>query len=432
MRIPKVVKFDNGAILIYKKIKHYKSTAMIYAFRAGSLNDEVEGTAHYLEHSLFNGTKTFPTKEDVNNQLLEVCKFNAGTNYRYIKLFGLRTNKLLKESIDLAYDMMMNSNFDDASIDKERGVIQEELSSKEVRFSREVDLSHYSHVYSTSYDYPKNLGTHDSINQINSGIIKAYHKKHFVAEKCVCVAVSNLPLWKIKKEFSKRFIEKLPRDPNAVSCKPIHYPDLPESVKVYTNDAQTVDCLISIYYDVNFDTIKNRTCLSYINTLMTDFTSSTVLELRQNGLVYVFDRIGIYTNSYNSEAVLGFRTTKEKCKSVIDVMSKNFKKFFDEGMSQEMFEQRTKNLHYIDDESYSVERSTTTADNIFATYVTENEFKKLKKWDKENKKLKVEDVNDYIKILLNKKNKMYVSYMGDLTEDDVYSLEETKNKLLFE
>ncbi len=432
MRIPKVVKFDNGAVLIYRKIKHYKSTAMIFAFRAGSLNDEVEGTAHYLEHSLFNGTQKYPTKEDVNNQLIEVCKFNAGTNYRYIKLFGLRTNKLLKESIDLAYDMMMNSNFDDASIDKERGVIQEELSSKEVRFGREVALLHYSHIYSTSYDYPKTLGTHESINEINSKTIKAYHKKHFIAEKCVCVAVSNLPLWKIKKEFSKRFIEKLPSDPNAVPCKPIHYPDLPESVKVYTNDAQTVDCLISIFYDINLDNIKNRTCLSYINTLMTDFTSSTVLELRQNGLVYIFDKIDIYTSDYNSEAVFGFRTTKEKCKSVIDIMSKNFKKFFDKGMAKEMFEQRTKNLHYIDDESYSVERPTAKADSIFSMYINEDKFKKLKDWDKENKKLKVNDVNEYVKTLLSKHNKMYVSYMGDLTEDDVYSLEETKNKLLFD
>ena len=432
MKIPKVVKFDNGAVLIYDKIKHYKSTALQFAFRAGSLDDEVEGTAHYLEHSLFNGTREYPTKEDVNKQLLEVCRYGAGTNYTFIKLYGLRTNKLLIESIDLAYDMIMNSNFDDVSIDKERGVIQEELSSKEVRFGREVGFLHSSHIYSTSYDYPKTLGTHDSINQINSEIIKAYHKKHFVAEKCVCVAVSNLPLWKIKKEFSKRFIEKLPRDPNAKLCKPIHFPDLPESVKVYTNDAQTVDCIISVFYDVNRENIKNRTVLSYINTLMTDYTSSTVLELRQNGLVYVFDNIRICMDDYNTEAIFAFRTTREKCKSVIDIMSNNFRKFFDEGMPREMFEQRTKNLHYIDDESYSVERPTAKADSIFNTYLNENKFRKLQDWDKENKKLKVEDVNDYVKTLLSRNNKMYVSYMGDLTEDDVYSLEETRNKLLFD
>jgi len=432
MKIPKVVKFDNGAVLIYRKIKHYKSTAMIFSFLSGSHNDEVEGTAHYLEHSLFNGTKQYPTREDVNQQLIEVCKFNAGTSFRFIKMHALRTNKLLSESVDLAYDMMMNSNLDDTAIEKERGVIHEELSSKEVRFTREIGLLHYSHIYSKNYDYPKTLGTHDSINQINSEILKAYHKKHFVAEKCVCVAVSNLPLWKIKREFSKRFIEKLPSDPNATIDPPLHLPDLPESVKVYSNDAQVVDCVISIFFDTTNDSLKNRTVLSYINTLLTDFTSSTVLELRQSGLVYIFDNIELYTSDYNSEAVLAFRTTKEKCKAVIDVMSKNFKKFYETGMSQEMFEQRTNNLHYIDDESYSVERPTTKANNIFNKYINENKFRKLKDWDKENKKLKVDDVNEYVKTLLSKKNQIYVSYMGDLTENDVYNLEETKNKLLFE
>ena len=136
-------------------------------------------------------------------------------------------------------------------------------------------------------------------------------------------------------------------------------------------------------------------------------------------------------SDYNTEAAFGFRTTKEKCKSVIDVMSKNFEKFYKDGMSQEYFDLTTKNLHYIDDESYVVERPTYVADSIFSDYINERPFKKLKSWNSENKKLRVKDVNDYIKSLLNKNNSMYVSYMGDLTEDDVYTLEETKNKLLF-
>ena len=65
------------------------------------------------------------------------------------------------------------------------------------------------------------------------------------------------------------------------------------------------------------------------------------------------------------------------------------------------------------------------------TYNIVGKFRKPYNWEKENKKLTNEYVNEYFKKLLSKNNKMYVTYLGNLKEEDVYNLEETKSKLLF-
>ena len=100
-------------------------------------------------------------------------------------------------------------------------------------------------------------------------------------------------------------------------------------------------------------------------------------------------------------------------------------------MDKTTFDQRTLNLKYLDDEAADVFDIMNDLSRIWSNYILDGKFYKPYKWEKENKKLKLEYVNEVFKTILSKENKMYITYLGNVAQEDVYTFEETKSKLLF-
>ncbi len=127
-------KLANGLKLILAPLKETKAVTLLVLFPVGSRYEskEINGVSHFIEHMMFKGTKRRPSSVALSKELDAVgASYNAFTSKDHTGYFI----KVAAEHIDLAFDvlsdMILNSLFDEKELNKERGVIIEEINMYE-------------------------------------------------------------------------------------------------------------------------------------------------------------------------------------------------------------------------------------------------------------------------------------------------------------
>ena len=90
---------------------------------------DLAGISHFLEHMFFKGAKKYTTPKAVSGAV--DCfggEFNAFTGKEYAGYYVKSGQENLEKSLDVLSDMMLHSRFNPAEIDRERGVILEEMN----------------------------------------------------------------------------------------------------------------------------------------------------------------------------------------------------------------------------------------------------------------------------------------------------------------
>ena len=120
----------NGLEVITIK-KNTQISSINIGIKVGALNESLEekGISHYIEHMIFKGTKN-RTFQKLNDELEALGgEYNAFTDYSQTVYSISCLEEELKNAIELLSDMLINSEFPEEEIDKERGVILAEIRS---------------------------------------------------------------------------------------------------------------------------------------------------------------------------------------------------------------------------------------------------------------------------------------------------------------
>ena len=120
----------NGVRLLTLPMSHLDSVAVIIGVSAGSRFEEprTQGVAHFTEHMLFKGTKRRPNNRVIATELeSKGASFNAFTGPDITAYYVRSAAKNLPWSLEILTDLVFNSKFDPKEIEKEKGVIIEEL-----------------------------------------------------------------------------------------------------------------------------------------------------------------------------------------------------------------------------------------------------------------------------------------------------------------
>src|SRR4029079_17210428 len=87
------------------------------------------GIAHFAEHMLFKGTERRPTARDIATEIDTIGgEFNAFTGKELTGYYVKCAAETRDVALDVLVDMLRNSRFDPEEIDREKGVIVEEMS----------------------------------------------------------------------------------------------------------------------------------------------------------------------------------------------------------------------------------------------------------------------------------------------------------------
>jgi predicted Zn-dependent peptidase len=121
----------NGLPLFRIGIEGTRAVTMAVAFAAGSRVERPEenGTAHFLEHLVFKGGEDYPTHRDVNKAADRLgARLNAYTAQDHVVFWiVVRADRLL-EAADLLTDFSARPRLEPEELDKERGVVLQEIA----------------------------------------------------------------------------------------------------------------------------------------------------------------------------------------------------------------------------------------------------------------------------------------------------------------
>ncbi len=115
-------------------VPHSYSTALSLYFGVGSRYEEerVSGVSHYLEHMLFKGTTNRPSAREVSETVEGVGGvLNAGTGREYTTYWTKLPAEYSRRGLELLSDMALYSLVQPEEVDRERGVILEEIRGRE-------------------------------------------------------------------------------------------------------------------------------------------------------------------------------------------------------------------------------------------------------------------------------------------------------------
>ncbi len=122
---------DNGLRLLTASMPQVASTTCFVFYAAGSRYEtpETNGIAHFSEHMFFKGTEKRPTARDIGVEIDGIGgEFNAFTGKEYTGYYVKCAAEHRSIALDVLSDMLRHSKFAEEEIEREKGVIIEEMN----------------------------------------------------------------------------------------------------------------------------------------------------------------------------------------------------------------------------------------------------------------------------------------------------------------
>jgi predicted Zn-dependent peptidase len=122
---------SNGLRVLTAPLDHAQSVACYIMLAAGSRYEDASnrGIAHFAEHMFFKGTERRPTARDLSMEVDKIGgEFNAFTSKEYTGYYIRCAGEQRDVALDVLVDMVRNSKFDSDELQREKGVIIEEMN----------------------------------------------------------------------------------------------------------------------------------------------------------------------------------------------------------------------------------------------------------------------------------------------------------------
>jgi predicted Zn-dependent peptidase len=122
---------SNGLRVVSAPLDHAKSVACYVMLAAGSRYEQASnrGIAHFAEHMFFKGTERRPTARDLAMEVDRIGgEFNAFTSKEYTGYYIRCAAEERDTALDVLVDMLRHSKFDSDELEREKGVIVEEMN----------------------------------------------------------------------------------------------------------------------------------------------------------------------------------------------------------------------------------------------------------------------------------------------------------------
>lgn len=198
----------NGLRIITVPMKGTEAVTAMVLVRAGSDYEtkEINGLSHFLEHMCFQGTKNRPNTGDVSRELDGLgAESNAFTGKEYTGYWAKAHNKHLPKLLDIISDIYQNPVFDKDAIEREKGVVVEEMKMYEDMPQAKVGEVFESFVYGDQPAGWSIIGTEKIVKSLTQKDLTDYRQKYYTGKNTLVVISGNFNEKKaieiIKKSF---------------------------------------------------------------------------------------------------------------------------------------------------------------------------------------------------------------------------------------
>lgn len=207
-----ITTLKNGLTLITIDRPYLDSVTTLVAVGAGSRYEKkkINGISHFLEHMFFKGSTKFPSAEKISTLVDSIGAVNNAATDKEVTYYWIKSAaKHIKLSADLLSSMIKESLLSQEEIDREKGVIVEEL-----RMYRDNPSRYVWELYEKLQfgDQPLGWdigGDEKTITSLNRGDFVAYMDSLYSPENMALAFVGKLP--KNIIEIAKEYFSDLPK-----------------------------------------------------------------------------------------------------------------------------------------------------------------------------------------------------------------------------
>ena len=131
MNVFDLQRLDNGLRVLTADMPQVQSVTCMIMLAAGSRYEtaDTNGIAHFSEHMFFKGTERRPTAREIGMEVDSLGgEFNAFTSKEYTGYYVRCAADHRDQALDILVDMLRHSKFDPEEIEREKGVIIEEMN----------------------------------------------------------------------------------------------------------------------------------------------------------------------------------------------------------------------------------------------------------------------------------------------------------------
>jgi len=191
----KISKLKNKITLITVPLQGTKATTVLVMVPVGSRyeNQNISGASHFVEHLMFKGTVKRPTAQDIS-RILDAAgaEYNAFTSKDYTGYYVKIDSVKQDLAFDLVSDMLFNSKLDANEIEKEKGVIIEELRMYEDNPTMGIGLIYDQILFGDCPLGRDEGGSEKTVRGISRAQLWDYYQGAYQSDSMVLVVAGNI------------------------------------------------------------------------------------------------------------------------------------------------------------------------------------------------------------------------------------------------
>ena len=166
------------------------------------------GLSHFLEHMCFKGTTKRPSAKDIALELDTIgADYNAFTSRGYTGYFARAHKKHASHIFEIVSDIYLNSNFPNEEIEKEKGVVIQEINMYADDPQSRVSKLATELLYGDQPAGWEIIGTKETVSSFTRKDLLRYRKNQYDAKNTLVVIAGKFDAKQIEKEIRKTFGE---------------------------------------------------------------------------------------------------------------------------------------------------------------------------------------------------------------------------------
>lgn len=327
----------NGMKVAAYSIPEMKSVYLSLAIKGGSIFDDqkTSGTAHYMEHILFEGSPSYPDVEKLHDFIESIAgSFNAATHLQLIRFYIGAPAKYLEDLLRIGSEVFFEPLFPPDAIDRERRAILEEIKGR--KDSLWYKLNEFYGKVRYKSGHPLLLdggGAEEIVNKLQREDLIAYWEKFFHPKNTYLVMVGGFS-HEEAKQLTDKYFNKFSSEKTFPGYPDFTNKDFSPRKVAIRNDQE----LQTSYVDLSFPSMDDNVPLAdqiaqgIAKSILGGLRTSRLYRLLRHKKGLVYDA-GISAYIYQKFGLIHFygQVSVENLEEVVDLVSKEIKGFITTG-----------------------------------------------------------------------------------------------------
>ncbi|CEI84933.1 insulinase family protein [Ehrlichia minasensis] len=303
---PSITQFRNNFTIITDTMPHVESVSINIWINVGSRyeNTNITGISHFLEHMAFKGTKT-RTALDIAQTFDDIGgNFNAHTDREHTVYHVKTLKRDIKIAIEVLADIILNSQFPQEEIDREKGVVLQEIyqtndSPTSIIFDKYIEAAYPNQIFGKSI-----LGTPESVTNLSKEDLQTYMSEYYHAGNMLLSVAGNITHEEVIDLVSQYF-SKMKKSAPKTAAPSVYY----------SGEYREIRNLEQVHLVIGFPSVSYKDDQFYtvqiLDSILGNGMSSRLFQKirEQLGLVYT---ISSFNSSYSDNGIFSIYAATDK------------------------------------------------------------------------------------------------------------------------